>query len=69
MGRKGALFAFWILGYFFGAVAWMVKGPLFSAIESIGLSSDLAGGLLAGLFGSSVMVLSLLFWSYLSSSS
>lgn len=50
-----------------GAFAWMVKGPLLQFIESVGLSSDTAEGMIAGLFGSSVMVLSILFWSFLSS--
>jgi len=69
MSRKVVLLVFWIFGYFLGALAWAVKGPLVQFIENVGLSSDAAGGILAGFFGSSVMVLSLLFWSYISSSS
>jgi len=38
-------------------------------IQSIGLSSDASQALIAGLFGSTVMVLSVLTWSFLSSSS
>ena len=67
LGRKGVLLGFWVGGYVLGAFAWMVKGPLLQFIESVGLSSDTAEGMIAGLFGSSVMVLSILFWSFLSS--
>jgi len=57
------------LGYALGGFAWLVKTPLIQFIESLGFSSDLTQGLIAGLFGSSVMVLAVLTWSFLSSSS
>ncbi len=60
---------FWVTGYALGAFAWMVKTPLIQFVESIGLSADAAQGLMAGLFGSTVMVLAVLVWSFLSSSS
>lgn len=69
MGRKGVLVGFWMGGYVLGAFAWMVKGPVVSFIESVGLNSASAEGLIAGLFGSSVMVLGVLIWSFLSSPS
>lgn len=60
---------FWILGYALSAFAWLVRAPLIQFIESLGFSSDLTQGLIAGLLGSSVMVLAVLTWSFLSSSS
>jgi hypothetical protein len=68
MGRKGTLIAFWIVGYLLGAFAWMVRTPVVTFIESIGLTSDASQALVAGLFGSSVMVLAVLTFSFLSSS-
>jgi len=69
LGRKAALFGFWIVGFALGAFAWMVKTPVINFVQSIGLSSDASQALIAGLFGSVVMVLSVLVWSFLSSSS
>jgi hypothetical protein len=66
MGRKAALFCFWILGFAIGAAAWLVRSPLIQFIEGIGLGSEVAQGLVAGLFGSSVMLLAVLSWSFLS---
>jgi hypothetical protein len=68
LGRKGTLIAIWVVGYALGAFAWMVKAPVLQFIESIGLSSNASQGLVAGLFGSSVMVLAVLTFSFLSSS-
>ena len=68
MGRKAVLFGFWIVGYIIGGFAWLMKAPILNFIEGLGLSSDLSQALIAGLFGSSVMVLSVLIWSFLSSS-
>lgn len=68
MGRKGTLIGFLIVGYILGAFAWIVKTPVVTFIESIGLSSNASQGLLAGLFGSTVMVLAVLTFSFLSSS-
>jgi len=69
LGRKAALFGFWIGGFILGGFAWMVKTPVLNFVQSIGLSSDTSQALIAGLFGSTVMVLSVLAWSFLSSSS
>ncbi len=52
-----------------GGFAWMVKTPVLNFVQSIGLSSDTSQALIAGLFGSVVMVLSVLAYSFLSSSS
>ena len=68
MGRKAVLIGFWILGFVFGEVAWYMKTPILLAIENIGLSADASQALLAGFFGSIVMVLAVLAWSFLSSS-
>jgi hypothetical protein len=69
LGRKAALFGFWIVGFSLGAFAWMVKTPVLNFVQGIGLSSDASQALVAGFFGSAVMVLSVLTWSFLSSSS
>jgi len=69
MGRKLVLVGFWLLGYFLGFFAWLVRAPLLSAIESFGLSSDAAGALITGFAGSLVMLVGVILWSYLSSSS
>jgi len=69
LGRKAVLFVAWIGGYLLGAFAWLVRAPLLQFIGSLGLSSDASQGLVAGLFGSSVMVVGVLVWSFLSSPS
>ena len=45
-----------------------MKTPVVQAIQSIGLSADATQALVSGLFGSVVMVLAVLAWSFLSSS-
>lgn len=67
LGRKGTLIAFWIVGYAVGAFAWMVRTPVLQFIESVGVSSDTSQALVAGLFGSTIMVLAVLTFSFLSS--
>jgi len=69
LGRKAALFGFWIVGFALGAFAWIVKTPVLNFVQSLGLGSDASQALIAGFFGSAVMVLSVLAWSFLSSSS
>jgi hypothetical protein len=68
LGRQSVLFGFWLAGYALGAFAWFARVPVIQFVENFGLSADAATGLLMGLMGSSVMVLSVLFWSLLSSS-
>ena len=68
MGRKLVLFGFWLLGYFLGFFAWLVRDPVINALEHIGLSSDAAGALITGFAGSLVMLVGVIMWSYLSSS-
>ena len=60
---------FWIAGYVMGAFAWMIRAPVVQLVESIGLTADASQALLAGLFGSFVMVFTVLFYSFLTSSS
>jgi hypothetical protein len=67
LGRKSVLLGFWIAGYCLGAFAWLVKTPALQFVENLGLTTDASQALLSGLFGSSVMVLSVLFWAFLSS--
>jgi hypothetical protein len=66
MGRKAVLFGFWLLGYALGFFAWLVRAPVISWIESIGVSADVAGALITGLAGSIVMLVGVILWSYLS---
>ena len=69
MGRKTVLIGFWIVGFAVGEVAWFMKTPILQAIENFGIGADVSQALLAGFFGSLVMVLGVLAWSFLSSSS
>ena len=68
MGKKAVLAGFWIVGFALGAAAWYLKTPALQFVESIGLSGQIGEALLAGLFGSMVMVLTVLTWSFLSPS-
>jgi hypothetical protein len=69
MGRKLVLFGFWLLGYALGFFAWLVRTPVISFFENFGLSADAAGALITGFAGSLVMLVGVIMWSYLSSSS
>lgn len=69
MGRKAVLVGFWVVGFVFGEFAWFMRTPMVQAIENLGLSADATQALMSGLFGSVVMVLGVLAWSFLSSSS
>lgn len=53
-------------GYLLGAFGWLVKSPVLQALQSVGLSSDTGQALIAGFFGSTVMVLAVLTLSFLS---
>jgi hypothetical protein len=66
MGRKEALIGFWLTGYVIGFIAWLGKSSMLKFIENIGISAETGEALLAGLFGSTVMVLAVLIWSFLS---
>ena len=66
MGRKAVLAGFWLLGYALGFFAWLVRAPVISWIESIGVSAEVAGALITGLAGSVVMLVGVILWSYLS---
>jgi hypothetical protein len=67
MGRKTILFGFWLLGYFLGFMAWLVRAPVIQFIENFGLTADAAGALITGFAGSLVMLVGVILWSYLSS--
>ncbi|HXW37501.1 MAG TPA: hypothetical protein VEJ36_06345 [Nitrososphaerales archaeon] len=68
MGRKAILIGFWLLGYALGFFAWLVRAPVYSWIESLGFNSDVAGAFITGFAGSLMMVIGVILWSYLSSS-
>jgi hypothetical protein len=67
LGRKAVLVGFWIAGFVLGELAWFLKAPMLQAIENMGLSAETGQALISGLFGSIVMVLAVLVWSFLSS--
>ncbi len=67
MGRKTILFGFWLLGYALGFFAWLVRAPVMTFFLSLGLSPDAAGALVTGFAGSTVMLVAVFLWSYLSS--
>jgi len=69
MGRAKVLFGFWLVGYALGFLAWTIKNPVLVFIERLGLSPDAAGALIMGLVSSSVMVVGVLVWSFLSTNS
>ncbi len=69
MGRKLVLFAFWLLGYTLGFFAWLVRTPVINFFMNLGISADVAGALITGLAGSMMMLVGVVLWSYLSSSS
>ncbi len=66
LGRKAVLIGFWIAGYALGAFAWLVKAPVMQFVQNFGLSADTSQALLSGLAGSCVMVLAVVFLSFLS---
>ncbi len=66
MGRKAVLFGFWLLGYFLGFFAWLVRAPVINMVQNLGVSADVAGALITGLAGSIVMLVGVILWSYLS---
>lgn len=68
LGKKGTLIVFWFIGYALGALAWIVRDPVVQFAEGIGLNASVSQGLIAGLFGSTVMVIAVMSWSFLSSS-
>jgi hypothetical protein len=68
MGRKLILIGFWLLGYFLGFFAWIVRTPVITYIENFGISADAAGALITGFAGSLVMLVGVILWSYMSSS-
>jgi hypothetical protein len=68
MGRKAVLFGFWLLGYALGFFAWLVRAPVVQWITSFGFNEDVAGALVTGFAGSLLMLVSVILWSYLSSS-
>ncbi len=68
MGRKLVLLGFWLLGYALGFFAWLVRAPVLSFFMSLGLSQETAGALITGFAGSTVMLVAIILWSYLSSS-
>ena len=66
MGRKAVLAGFWLLGYFLGFFAWLVRAPVINWVQNLGVSADVAGAMITGLAGSIVMLVGVILWSYLS---
>jgi hypothetical protein len=68
LSRIKVLLGFWLVGFVFGEFAWFLKTPVLQAIENLGIGADASQALVAGFFGSTVMVLAVLAWSFLTSS-
>jgi hypothetical protein len=67
MGRMVALLGFWLVGGFVGFLAWLDRASMLKIIMTLGLTSRVSEALLATFFGSTVMVLGAVIWSFLSS--
>lgn len=63
MGRKSVLLGFALFGYVLGFLAWLLRTPVASFVESIGLNQDIALAILAGIAGGFLMVITVLVWS------
>ncbi len=66
MSRGPLIFGFWLLGYALGFVAYIVRLPIISAIESIfgSVNADLVGAIVSGFSGSILMLVFLFVWSH-----
>lgn len=71
MGRGPIIFGFWLLGYALGFVAYLVRVPFVIAITALfgSANADLVGAAVSGLAGSLMMLVFLLVWSHMGSSS
>jgi hypothetical protein len=67
LSRSKTLIGFWIVGYVLGLFAWLVKSPVIQFAEGFGLSPDASMALIMGLTSSTVMVVGVLAWSFMSS--
>ncbi len=65
MGRKAVLLGFWLLGYALGFIAWVLRAPILGWIMNLGFSEEIAGALITGFAGSTVMLVGVILWSYL----
>ena len=68
MGKKSILISFWLAGFVIGVLAWDVRSPFVQFMENFGLTAAMSQAMIAGFFGSMVMVLAVVFWAFLSSS-
>ena len=68
MGKMSILVSFWLAGFVIGVLAWYAKSPFIQFFQSYGFSAEVTQGMFAGLFGSFVMVLTVVFWAFLTSS-
>lgn len=69
MGKIWVLGSFWLAGFLIGILAWFARAPFVLFLENFGLTAELSQAMISGLFGSIVMVLAVVFWAFLSSSS
>jgi hypothetical protein len=69
LGKIWILGSFWLAGFTIGVLAWFSRAPFELFLENIGFTEGLSQAMIAGLFGSIVMVLAVVFWAFLSSSS
>ena len=66
MGTKAILFGFALLGFALGFVGWLIKGPVFTYMTLFVPSPEIVGAFLTGLAGSTITVVAVIMWSYLS---
>jgi hypothetical protein len=69
LGKIWILGSFWLAGFTIGVLAWFARAPFELFLENIGFSASLSQAMIAGLFGSVVMVLAVVFWAFMSSTS
>lgn len=67
MSKVSILASFWFVGFVVGFFAWFAKTPFLQFFENFGISASISQSLIAGLFGSVVMVLTVIVWAFLSS--
>ena len=70
MGRKAVIFGFWLLGFCFGFIGYLVYPNLVDWLMLVlpALFTDrmVAGAFLSGIAGSIITTVAVLLWSYLS---
>jgi hypothetical protein len=69
LSKFWVLGTFWLVGFTIGIIAWFSRAPFVLFFENFGLTEQLSQAMIAGFFGSIVMVLAVVFWAFISPSS